>query len=545
MHVTRCPLCRQHTGVLFRNIRGRKERLVIAKLRSRHPDWNPEDGLCERCLYLNEFDTIDEHFITPEAGSLFRSRVNNEFALLPTSLRLNADPRFTGRGITIAFIDSGFYPHPDLVKPKNRVRAIVDVTEEARPAKYFREPHTESWHGTMTSVAAVGNGFLSKGLYKGLAPEAHVVLIKVLDTNTGRINTDNITRGLRWAIDHKEEYDIRIISLSVGDDDPATLLESPVDQAAEEAIKRGIVVVAASGNNPERPIVPPASSPSVITIGGLDDRNQLRSELRSMYHSAYGKTIDGYVKPELIAPAIWVAGAILPKTDQFTESKLLFRLLASPPKSAEKILERDGRFLPTASTSLIKSDYKSWCRQRIMEMRYIAPYYKHIDGTSFAAPIISSLIAQMLQANPKLTPALIKETLLETAEILAGVPEEQQGHGVPNPRAAVTRSIHTRSGSSKPGVHFHNGGVTLIYKNAKAQSVALAGEFNGWDEHGNRCHELEEGLWSCWLSRLSAGRYAYKFVVDGQWIDDPLAGEKVPDGFGGWNSILTVDDNLS
>lgn len=545
MHVIRCPLCRQHAGVLLQTFRGRQEKLVIAKLRSRNPNWNPENGLCERCLYLNEFDTLDEHFISPEAGSLFRSRIKNDFALLPTSLRLNADPRFTGRGITIAFIDSGFYPHPDLLKPKNRIKAIVDVTGEARPAKYFRIPHGESWHGTMTSVAAAGSGFLSKGLYKGIAPEADVVLIKVLDTRTGRINTNNITRGLRWAIDHKEEYDIRIISLSVGDDDPATLLESPVDQAAEEAVKRGIVVVAASGNNPDRPIVPPASSPSVITIGGLDDRNQLRQELRAMYHSAYGKTIDGYVKPELVAPAIWVAGAILPGTEQFVESRLLFQLLASTPKTAAKIFGEHSHYLPLAPKTLIKSDYKGWCRQRIMEMKYIAPYYKHIDGTSFAAPIVSSLIAQMLQANPKLTPTLVKETLLLTAEVLAGVPEEQQGHGVPNPRTAVARSIQARSSSNKPGAHFHSDGVALIYRNPGARSVSVAGDFNGWDAHGHRCHELEEGLWSCWLSRLSAGKHAYKFVVDGNWIDDPAGKEKAPDGFGGWNSIITVHDNLS
>ncbi len=545
MHVLRCPHCRQIVPVLIKRYRTKTEWTIVRRLHGLNPLWDPASGLCERCLYLNEFSTLAEHFVSAQTGSVFRSRLKNDFALLPTALRLNADPRFTGRGITIAFIDSGFFPHPDLMKPRKRIKAIVDVTDEARNAAYFSAPHPESWHGTMTSVAAVGNGFLSRGLYRGLAPEANVVLIKVLDTRTGRINTTNITRGLRWVIKNKKRYGIDIISLSVGDDDPASLEESPVDQAAEDAVKAGIVVVAASGNNPSKAIVPPASSPSVITIGGLDDKNQLLPHLRTMYHSTYGTTVDGYRKPELIAPAIWVAGAILPGADQFLESKILFRLLKASPKTAARLFEDHGSHLVTAPKTLMKGDYKGWARERVTEMKYVAPFYKHIDGTSFAAPIVSSIVAQMLQACPHLTPAELKYMLLESADLLSEIPEDQQGNGVPNPRKAISMAMRARSRSIEPGIHKEPDGVAFIYENPNATSVCIAGDFNGWNQNEIRCHEVDDGLWSCWLRSLNAGTYAYKYIVDGKWKSDPTNNNKTPDGYGGWNSVVVIDENVS
>jgi serine protease AprX len=541
MKITRCPICNQCVEVLLHEFHGKGEKAVAEKLRQRYPQWSERDGICERCLYLNEFDTVEEHFAALAKGTLFRLRMRNEFALLPTPLRLNSDPRFNGRGITIAFLDSAFYPHPDLVRPSNRIKAIVDVTDEKKGASYFAKVHNESWHGTMTTVAATGNGFLSDGLYRGIASQADVVLIKVLDTGTKHINTENITRGIRWAREHKDQYGIRIISISVGDDEPTALSESPVDKEAEEAVKEGIVVVAAIGNNPERPIVPPASSPSVITVGGLDDKNDLLQQHRTMYHSTFGKTVDGNPKPEMIAPAIWVAGPILPKTDQYSESKALFGLLKAGPRTFETQFEKKRTLLPTAPSTLARGDYKKWVRERILEMKYIAPYYKHVDGTSFAAPIVSSVIAQMLEAMPDLSPAQVKQILIDTAEPIKGVAKERQGFGVPNPRAAVERALKERHASRHPGVHFVDGKTYFIYHNRVPRSVSLAGDFNGWDFTRNRLHESELGTWSCWIPKLSAGNYRYKFVVDeSMWMEDPANTDKEPDGFGGWNSRLVI-----
>ncbi len=546
MKFYRCPVCGSVASTLLRSLRGKREKDVATRIQRRLPSWNLAQGLCERCLYLNEFDTLEEHFASRAKGSLFRDRVRNEFALLPTSLRLNADPRFTGRGITIAFLDSGFYPHPDLKKPVNRIRALVDVTDSSRTEKYFQSPHVESWHGTMTSVAAAGNGHLSRGLYRGIASEATAVLVKVMDSATRRVSTQNLAKGIRWVIEHRREFNIGILSISVGDDDPTPSSESPVNQAAEEAVAAGIVVIAAGGNDPSRPIVPPASAHSVITVGGMDDRNELNTGLRGMYHSTYGKTVDGDEKPELIAPAIWVAAPILPHTDQYHESKTLFAILRSTTRTISKILERERNARRDIPQGIEHGDYKGWAREKISEMHYCAPYYKGVDGTSFAAPIVSSVVAQMLQANPLLSHKTIKELLIHTAEPIADIPREQQGGGALEPSKAVSSALTALAN----GVHFSHslpnnqvgkrGAIFVCFE--EADTVAVAGDFNEWNSEGDRLHEVVAGQWAGVVHLPAPGRYRYKFVLNGdKWINDAQNPAQDPDGFGGQNSILTTD----
>src|SRR5207247_1048842 len=68
--------------------------------------------------------------------------------LLPTPVRLHANPRYTGRGVTLAFLDSGFYPHPDLAEPDDRIRGHIDATllePVEKPA--FRRAEPTSWPG--------------------------------------------------------------------------------------------------------------------------------------------------------------------------------------------------------------------------------------------------------------------------------------------------------------------------------------------------------------------------------------------------------------
>ncbi len=555
MNSPKCPICRQYVERLLHSFSGDGELAVVEKMERRNPWWSIYQGMCERCLYLNEFDSFSDHFL-PDPGfveskangatavksTLFRNRVQNEFALLPTPLRLNADSRFKGKGITIAFIDSGFFPHPDLTKPTNRIKKIVDVTDEKRTSRYFRSPHPESWHGTMTSVAAAGNGTLSKGLYRGIAPEADVVLIKAMNAAERAISREDILRALRWTIDNASTYNIRIISISVYDDEAGTLNESPVDQAVEEAVEKGIVVVAAVGNNPEKPVLPPASSPSAITVGGVNDQNEIWREYRKMFHSTYGKTLDGYAKPELIAPAIWVAGPILPKTDQFKEAPVLFKLLHATPASAARLVKKHAGLLPESAKRIEKGDYKRWARERIEEMKYIAPQYKHVDGTSFAAPIVSSVIAQMLEANPDLTPAEVKQILMDTAEPLADATKEQQGKGVLSPRAALEAALRKRHLRFPAGVHEVDGRLLFVYHNRVPRSVAVAGSFNGWDAQSFRLQESKDGWWSLLLPKPASGEYHYKYVIDGAvWLEDPANKQREPDGLGGWNSKVVVN----
>ena len=123
------------------------------------------------------------------------SHAPNRFAVIPTVEKLAADPRFTGKGVTIAFLDSGFYPHPDLTVPTNRIVAFHDVTGDQAALADEQRVESWHWHGTQTTVAAAGNGHLSGGMYRGVAASAHLVLVKV--SKQGRIADDSIARELR------------------------------------------------------------------------------------------------------------------------------------------------------------------------------------------------------------------------------------------------------------------------------------------------------------------------------------------------------------
>src|SRR5690242_17124091 len=171
----------------------------------------------------------------------------NRFGVIPTPVRLNANSDYAGKGVTMAFLDSGFYPHADLVTPANRVIAYHDVAEEQLSLLSNQPVESWHWHGTQTSVTAAGNGQLCDGVYRGLAHESQIVLVKV--SEGGRISEENIAQGLQWVIANRERYNIRVLNISLGGDEDVACSKSIIDQAAEEAISHGIAVVAAAGNS--------------------------------------------------------------------------------------------------------------------------------------------------------------------------------------------------------------------------------------------------------------------------------------------------------
>lgn len=366
--------------------------------------------------------------------------------VLPTPLRLNADARFTGRDITIAFLDSGFYTHDDLTKPRNRIVAYHSIFDAQDDRTSLATTDVASWHGMMTSVVAAGNGYLSKGFYRGVAPDSEVVLVKI--GRTGRIPDENIERGLQWVLDNRKKYDIRIVNISAGGDFERSYLDSPLCQAVERAVKEGLTIVCAVGNAgmaPGHRVLPPASSPSAISVGGLDDQNSLDRAKRGMYRSSYGPTVDGLQKPELIAPGIWVAAPILPSTPTAAQAELYSKLDEAPDADLQTIIESqagvdkdfdEARDLPIPLL-------RQLITIKLREGNVISQHYKYVDGTSFAAPIVSSVAACMLEANPALSPQQVKRILMDTAERVAGVEVERQGAGVVVPRRAVEMAIAT------------------------------------------------------------------------------------------------------
>ena len=363
---------------------------------------------------------------------------------LPVPVRMDADERYTGRGVTIAFLDSGFYAHKDLTEPVNRIVAYHNIFAVDDNPSCLQKADVASWHGMMTSVVAAGNGHLSDGFYRSIAPKANVVLVKI--GKTGRIPESNIEKGLRWVFANREKYGIRIVNISAGGDFEQSYLQNSLSQLVEETVKAGLTVVCAVGNAglaPGHPVLPPASAPSSIAVGGLDDQNSLDRARRGMYRSSYGPTIDGLQKPEVIAPGIWVAGPILPHTPTAVEAQLYAQLDAAADGELNDIIlahagiDKDLDSARELSVPLLRQLISI----KLREGNVINQHYKFVDGTSFAAPIVSSIAACMLEANPKLTPQQVKRILIETAERVAGIDVERQGWGVVVPRRAVEMAL--------------------------------------------------------------------------------------------------------
>jgi serine protease AprX len=186
-------------------------------------------------------------------------------------------------------------------------------------------------------------------------------------------------------------------------------------------------------------VIPPASAPSVLTVGGLDDKNRLAFAGYEMYHSSYGPTIDGLQKPEVIAPGIWVAAPILPGTPTAAQAEMLASLAAARDADlAGLIAERPGVDPALdAARSLDPALLRQLVSAKLRDNNVISGAYKHVDGTSFAAPIVASLAAQMIEAHPGLTPQETKGLLLRTARRLPHVEPDRQGWGVVDARRAV------------------------------------------------------------------------------------------------------------
>ncbi len=466
------------------------------------------------------------------------------WAVIPTARRLGASEAYTGRGVTIAMLDSGFCRHPDIATPSDRIVALVDVTESQDPTEPG-EGCDWMWHGTQTTVVAAGNGFLSNGLYAGLARKARLALVKVSDR--GRISDADIGRGLEWVLENRERYGIRIVNMSLGGDVDASFASSEIDRAAERLVAAGVVVVVAAGNagcGPNYTPIPPANSPSVITVGGYDDGNTIGGEI-APYCSNFGFTVDGILKPEVVAPAMWVAAPILPATESYRRAVALSAIDATPDVFLVDIpasVWRDAE-LPRDECADV-AGVRRGVAEAILRHKIVATHYQHVDGTSFAAPIVASIVAQMLEANPHLTPAAVKNILISTADRIAGIPAERQGHGTINAGRAVALAAserHTLDAEEVRPPYCDGKGLVFRYHDDRAATVVLAGDFNDWSTEATPFERREDGIWQARVSGPAHGQYRYKLVIDGgRWIEDPSNAARVPDGLGGFNSLVSV-----
>jgi serine protease AprX len=367
------------------------------------------------------------------------------YTILPTAVRCGTPETITGRGVTIAFIDSGFYPHPDL---GDRVLCHADATSgRVVEGRRFHKPEWFSWHGQMTSVVAAGAG----DTFPGIARDAKLVLIKV-SNRLRQIKERDILRGFDWLLANHQRFNVRVVNVSVGGDFESFDAHHPLHRIVARLTAEGVTVCIAAGNHPQPHLVPPASAVDAITVGGYSDNNTHDSSHWHAYGSSWGRGYDGGAKPELIAPARWIAAPILPDT---VEARRAFWLAQLIGESMEHFHHHDHHAYQAAVRHVLRNGYEDLGLSQEQSLNPDAEVYhhlqfwinrdklidathQHVDGTSVSVAMVSAIVAQLIEVQPDLTPAQIKTLLMETAVRFPPLPHEQQGGGIINPAGALT-----------------------------------------------------------------------------------------------------------
>jgi serine protease AprX len=293
-------------------------------------------------------------------------------------------------------------------------------------------------HGTFVSSIIAGNG----AGHVGAAPNAKLISLDVIN-DEGMATTSDVIAAAQWIVDHRHKYDIRVVNFSLNEVTPSHFVNDALDKAVEKLWFSGVVVVTAAGHysvDGQSTAVryAPGNDPFVITVGALDSKGTLDySDDTAASWSTWGHTLDGFAKPEIGASGRYMIGAV-----------------------------------PSGSTLL--SEFPN---------NVYSPGYLQLSGTSFAAPIVSGAVAQLLARHPNLTPDDVKAGLmlgsertpaatpgsLGLGELNAGRADLLLGRRLPNPNAALNRFVvYKRSAGSLP------------YFDGSAWTKAVIGDPN-WD----------------------------------------------------------------
>lgn len=301
----------------------------------------------------------------------FITKQSNVMALMNVARNvLNIDKTLTGEDITICYIDTGIKPHGDFTICKNRIIKFIDLFENKKI------PYDDNGHGTFVAGVGSGNGCLSGGKYKGIAPESNIISIKALNSN-GEANAIVILEAMQWVYDNYKKYNIKVVCMSFGSEPLG--LNDPIMKGAESLWDRGIVVVAAAGNSgPEfQTIKSPGISSKIITVGGMNDNRLDNDEFNENFFeianfSSRGPALRRY-KPDLIAPAVNINSCSVDSQNSYTV----------------------------------------------------------LSGTSVATPMIAGMCALMFEKNSNYSPDIIKYKLLSCCKSLT-FNRNLEGNGLPN-----------------------------------------------------------------------------------------------------------------
>jgi serine protease AprX len=377
-----------------------------------------------------------------------------------------------GSGVGIAIIDSGIdVSHKAFaatLNPGGRIKVKKDFTGDNKSDKDFYG------HGTHVASSAAGVSTVAGGTYEGLAKGADIINLRVLDSQ-GRGRVSDLLNALNWILSpvdpnkvlsasnptNATKYNIRVVNLSLGAPAVDSYRVDPLCKAVRRLVDAGIVVVAAAGNNGKDAsgqklygaIHSPGDEPSAITVGatntfGTDARGDdgiatysSRGPTRgSWVDEAGARHYDNLIKPDLSAPG----------------NRLIYAE-ADDGGNPNTIVRQN----PRLDTGLTDTDNK-----RLM----------YLSGTSMAAPLVAGAAALMLQANPKLTPNMVKMILMYTAQPLPGFNTLEQGSGQLNVEGAVrlARLVRTDLTPSTPL------GSPLLTGAQPSPSTTIAGQTFPW-----------------------------------------------------------------
>ncbi|MCA1619509.1 MAG: S8 family serine peptidase [Acidobacteria bacterium] len=313
--------------------------------------------------------------------------------------RVSGVNSFQGNGVTVAVLDTGLdSTHPDISNRVLRNVKLADLqganpVEFLPPANVEKLPDTDtlSGHGTFVGGVIAGSGSSSGGKYAGYAPKARLVGL-----SAGDASLFNVLAGFDYILSHPE-LNVRVVNCSFSAN-TTYHADDPVNVATRMLYDRGVNVVFSAGNAGPgmHTLNPYAAAPWVVSVGALDQRGRLAD------YSARGDFGSRNFRPTLSAPGTSVVS-----------------------------LRASGTNL-TGTTSL-PADAKGLTAAEV-------PYYTSASGTSFSAPAVAGTIALMLEADPNLSPARVRDILQRTATPLPPYYQHEVGAGALNAHAAVLQS---------------------------------------------------------------------------------------------------------
>ena len=353
---------------------------------------------------------------------------------------------YDGSGVGIAIIDSGITSwHDDLAGPGGqRVVEFVDFVSGA-PSAY-----DDYGHGTHVAGIVAGSGYDSSGARTGIAPGAHLLILKALDaTGSGRIS--DVIAALDHILMRRAALNIRVVNLSLSAGVYDNYAEDPLTLATRNVVKAGIVVVAAAGNGGRdasgQPVyggvTAPGNAPWVLTVGASNHQGTAsRDDDGVAPFSARGPAaVANNAKPDILAPGVGIESLSDPSSTLYT-TKVAFLI---------------GGTVPTPY-----------------------PPYLSLSGTSMAAPVVTGTVALMMQAHPALTPNAVKAILQYTAQVYAGYDALTQGAGFLNARGAVELARHFASPADVPYPSSSNWTAQIIWGNQLLRRGRPLPEANAW-----------------------------------------------------------------